>query len=530
MRGRPSKNGKWDPKNKSRQKGKSGSRGLVSESDKKTEDISTVGSQPCTPKRRRGRPRKTQEVFRTSTPLRANLSTDPPPNICSGAEDGMDQILAVQSPCCMSRPCSRKRTVETAYPRQLRKRLTTDTQTNCPRAKRKCSRKDKKDTINLQMDDIATQSPKPSRPRFELNQDESWLSSDLSMELSDHKEQLPHLSFQEDETGDEEELPSFLMQMQKKPASITEGVFVWCKYRHFPTWPAVVKRVNRKTKKASILYVDEVAIQKNKGLVVSLKSLKSFDCEGAVENESKDKDKFEWSLELITDYKIRIGCGSFSGSFLEYFAHDMSYPVRRKYPQSQSIDSDPTTDNLWGYEIEDGVISDKEEEYEEEVSKCAKRLLPDRSHAAHNRTNEKLVHFIVKQRMVEERLLAVIRGQAQSRWLRYFQTSTRRRVVNIYLEDDKQLDQVYCYLNKLYGEAVAMVPYQNEVKFMERVPFVLDVLLPEAIIYAIAGVESVSIKKAEEKYLKGRCISDRERQEFDLMIERLISHSAFTIP
>lgn len=42
---------------------------------------------------------------------------------------------------------------------------------------------------------------------------------------------------------------------------------------------------------------------------------------------------------------------------------------------------------------------------QEEVSRCSKRLLPDRSHAAHNRANEKLVHFIVKQRKVDEHLL-----------------------------------------------------------------------------------------------------------------------------
>lgn len=43
------------------------------------------------------------------------------------------------------------------------------------------------------------------------------LSSDLSIELSPDKEQLPSLSFQEEEEkeSDEEELPSFLMQMDR---------------------------------------------------------------------------------------------------------------------------------------------------------------------------------------------------------------------------------------------------------------------------------------------------------------------------
>lgn len=53
-----------------------------------------------------------------------------------------------------------------------------------------------------------------------------------------------------------------------------------------------------------------------------------------------------------------------------------------------------------------------------------------------------------------------------------------KRVVNIYLEDDEQLDQVYWYLNELYTSAVTS-PCLAEVKSMERVPFVLDVLLPE---------------------------------------------------
>lgn len=48
-----------------------------------------------------------------------------------------------------------------------------------------------------------------------------------------------------------------------------------------------------------------------------------------------------------------------------------------------------------------------EDNGEEQGDSCksSKRLLPDRTHAAHNRANEKLVHFIVKKRMVEQHLL-----------------------------------------------------------------------------------------------------------------------------
>ncbi|KAF7665775.1 hypothetical protein LDENG_00132000 [Lucifuga dentata] len=383
---------------------------------------------------------------------------------------------------------------------------------------------------------------KKAEPRFELkepdsteqdrvNPDEPLLSSDLSVELTDHEEQLPSFSFQEDEEEDEddEELPSFLMKADKKPPSITEGAFVLSKVRNYPYWPAVVKSVNRKLKKASIVFIDDPMIYtKKKGITVALKNLKAFDCEEAKELVCKAKENYdaaiEWSLELITDYRIRIACGSFSGSFIEYFAHNMSYPVRRKYPQAASerlsIASDTFTE-----EQDDDNTEESFSEQQEGVRRCSKRFLPDRTHAAHNRANEKLVYYIVKQRMVEEHLLTVISGQQQSKWLSSFMTANRTQVVNVYLEDDKQLDQVYWYLNGLCATALTTVPCVAELKSMERVPFVLDVLLPEAIICAIAGVENVSREKAEEKYLKGRRISNRERQEFDLMIEEQMKTS-----
>ncbi|XP_068587075.1 PWWP domain-containing DNA repair factor 3A-like [Cebidichthys violaceus] len=506
-----------------------------------------VGFLPSTPKRGRRRMGQTQEAHLTSTPvyssstdILSNISKSPTreKNVELEYTELITQLKTseVDSPCSQSRSQSRRRGAHASQPRQVRKRLIkeqapTCSTTNGPAAKCRRGRTRKVEQGGLQKD-TTTQSSKRSRPRFELEkldaamQDSPLLSSDLSIELSHHEEQLPSLSSQEDEGSEEDEedeLPSFLMQVDKKPPSITEGVFVWHKFRYYPFWPALVKSVNRKQKKASIMFIDDPKIHKKKGFTVSLKSLKPFDCEEANELRFKAKEKYdaaiEWSLELITDYRIRIACGSFCGSFIEYFAHDMSYPVRRKYPQAASerltIASDTTMEAL-----SDDHKEDSFSEQHEVVSRSSKRLLPDRSHAAHNRANEKLVHFIVKQRMVEGRLLAVIRGQQQSRWLRSFLSANRRRVVNIYLEDDQQLDQVYLYLNELYATAGATAPLLAEMKSMQRVPFVLDVLLPEAIIYAIAGVDNVTVKKAEEKYLKGRCISNRERQEFDLMIEQ----------
>ncbi|XP_056223842.1 PWWP domain-containing DNA repair factor 3B isoform X1 [Seriola aureovittata] len=500
-----------------------------------------------TPKRGRRQTGRTQEACQTSTPVHSS-STDNLSSISSKSLPGAKQAeleyteiitqlktSEVDSPCLESKSRSKCKRGYSCQPRQVRKRVTKEQTQTCSKTKRpqtKCqpSKKRKIETRNLQKDTTSLSSKRP-RPRFELKkldveeQDASLLSSDLSIELSHDEEQLPSLSFQEDEESDEEELPSFLVQMDKKSLSITEGAFVWCKFRNYPFWPALVKSVNRKQKKSSIIFIDDPMIQKKKGFSVALKTLKPFDCAEADQLVCKAKEKYDaaiaWSLDLIADYRIRIACGSFSGSFIEYFAHGMSHPVRRMYPQAASERLTITSDSMLE-ELGDNHKEDSSIEQSEEVSRSSKRLLPDRTHAAHNRANEKLVHFIVKQRMVEGRLLAVIRGQEQSRWLHSFLRAKRRQVVNIYLEDDQQLDQVYWYLNEVYASAMATAPFLAKVKSMERVPFVLDVLLPEAIIYAIAGVDNVSLKKAEEKYLKGRCISNRERQEFDLMIEREI--------
>ncbi|TNN21466.1 PWWP domain-containing protein MUM1L1 [Liparis tanakae] len=112
-------------------------------------------------------------------------------------------------------------------------------------------------------------------------------------------------------------------------------------------------------------------------------------------------------------------------------------------------------------------------------------------------------------------LQAVVWGQQQSRWLRSFLSASRRRVVNVYLEDEQQLDQVYRYLEQLDAPLLAGLR-----SLEERVPLLLDVLLPEAIISAIAGVDGVTLQQAEEKSLRGRVLSNRERQEFDLTMER----------
>ncbi|XP_030630478.1 PWWP domain-containing DNA repair factor 3A [Chanos chanos] len=400
---------------------------------------------------------------------------------------------------------------------------------------------------SVQQNQAAPDRPQRCRPRFEPQETEIQepagenLSSDLSIELSPPEDPLPLNSTfclseeEEEDQDDDEELPSFLLQMEKKPLSITEGLCVWCKLRKYPFWPAMVKSVNHKSKKASIVFIDGLLFDKKrirKGFSVSLRTLKPFDCEEAEQLVGKAKEKYgtaiTWCLELISDYRIRVGCGSFVGSFIEYFADDISCPVRMKYPQGHSDLAFPSQlilkeqcQNSEYLEEEDAEEETTSDQLDEQLSK---KVLPDRTKAARNRANKKLIDFIVKKRGVEKRLLAVLGGQETSKWLQALLKASRS-VVDTYLEDEEQVDQLYTYLNKLYDNASKASSFLAS---MDRIRFILDVLLPEAIIHSIAVVEKLPLEKAEEKYRKGPCFSNRERQEFDMMIEQQMRLKAVT--
>ncbi|XP_071434269.1 PWWP domain-containing DNA repair factor 3A isoform X1 [Pithys albifrons albifrons] len=310
--------------------------------------------------------------------------------------------------------------------------------------------------------------------------------------------------------GDEEEeyLPSVLSC--REPESIKEGMLVWCKLRRYPYWPAVVKTVKRKHRRACVLFIDGTTNEKKKGFSVSLKSLKHFDCEEKQELIEQAKENYpreiKWCIQLILDYRIRVGCHSFTGSFLEYFAADISSPVRKEGHQSAEQMTFPNT-------AEEDL---GEPSSDSSPQKPLRKLLPDRSRAARDRENKKLVEFIVKTKGAEEHLMGILKSGKQSRWLEKFLNSRRYMTcVETYLEDEEQLDLVVDYLKEVYREMDTTNLHQI---LGDGIKFISDVLLPEAIIYAIAAVDDIDYKKAEEKYIKGPPVSKRERELFDEQI------------
>ncbi|XP_074933400.1 PWWP domain-containing DNA repair factor 3A [Phalacrocorax aristotelis] len=318
-------------------------------------------------------------------------------------------------------------------------------------------------------------------------------------------ESLSRLSALADEEEEDEELPSILLHQE--PQSIEEGNLVWCKLRRYPYWPAVVKSIRQKHKKACVLLIERNVNDKRKGFSIALKNLKHFDCEerqDLIEQAKEDyRQEIEWCIRLISDYRIRIGCRSFTGSFLEYFAADISYPVRRESCQGFAQMSFPDV----------AKEDDEDSPLETSLQKPSRKLLPDRTRAARDKANKKIVEFIVKTKGAEEHLLAILKSRKQSRWLKEFLNSSQYvTCIETYLEDEEQLDLVVNYLKEVYHE----IDTKNLQQINgDGVKFISDVLLPEAIIYAISAVDDIDYKKAEEKYIKGPSVSKREREIFD---------------
>uniref|UniRef100_A0A8C3RZ17 PWWP domain-containing protein MUM1L1 n=1 Tax=Chelydra serpentina TaxID=8475 RepID=A0A8C3RZ17_CHESE len=340
----------------------------------------------------------------------------------------------------------------------------------------------------------------------DFDEDEEGLeSSDLSLKFSSPGDISLNTSLVDEEEDEDDELPSILLCQE--PCSIEPGMLVWCKLPRYPYWPAVIKRVTRKYKKANVLLIEGHMIDKKaKGFSIGLRNLKHFDCQEKQKLIDKAKEDYsqeiEWCIELIADYRIRVGCRSFTGSFLEYCADDISYPVRKEVNQGKIQMTFPI---IAEEDLEESLL-------ETTPIKPSKKVLPDRMRAARDKANSKIVDFIVKTKGAEEHLLSILKSKKQSRWLREFLNSSQYMTCETYLEDEEQLDLVVNYLQEVCHEIDTR---KLDVKNGDRVKFILDVLLPEAIIYAISAVDDIDYKKAEEKYIKGPSVSKREREIFD---------------
>ncbi|XP_007956755.1 PWWP domain-containing DNA repair factor 3B [Orycteropus afer afer] len=313
-----------------------------------------------------------------------------------------------------------------------------------------------------------------------------------------------------DESEEDEELPRFVFHYE--PRSFETGMIVWFKYQKYPFWPAVVKSIRRKERKASVLFVEVSMSPEKRGVRVPFRRLKKFDCKEKQALVDKARENYsesiDWCLSLICDYRVRIGCGSFVGSFFEYYGADISYPIRKEMKRDTLRDIFPKLHNEGT--VKALVVASKTKKV------SFQKILPDRMKAARDRANKNLVDFIVNAKGTENHLLAILKGRKKSRWLKSFLNADRfMPCIETYFEDEDQLDEVVNYLQEIYSQIDEGL--RRRIR-NDQVNFLMEVLLPEAIICSISGVDGLDYKEAEAKYLKGPCLGYRERELFDAKI------------
>ncbi|XP_010978328.3 PWWP domain-containing DNA repair factor 3B [Camelus dromedarius] len=385
-------------------------------------------------------------------------------------------------------------------------------------------------TVESETDAVA--SPRPSSWECQVSLGASNRVTDYSFLLVNNERNLQSLDFEElgeefqasdksvnlnsidasilDDNEEDEELPRFLFHYE--PRSFETGMIVWFKYQKYPFWPAVVKSIRRKERKASVLFVEANMNPEKRGIRVSFRRLKKFDCkekQALVEKAREDySESIDWCMSLICDYRVRIGCGSFTGSFLEYYAADISYPLRKVIKQDTFRNLFPKLHNE--NPMEPMVVTSQTKKM------SFQKILPDRMKSARDRANKNLVDFIVNAKGTESHLLAILKGTKGSRWLKSFLNANRfAPCIETYFEDEDQLDEVVKYLQEIYKQIdEKMLTLIRD----DKIKFILEVLLPEAIICSISAVDGLDYKTAEAKYLKGPSLGYRERELFDAKI------------
>ncbi|XP_062941127.1 LOW QUALITY PROTEIN: PWWP domain-containing DNA repair factor 4 [Cynocephalus volans] len=299
------------------------------------------------------------------------------------------------------------------------------------------------------------------------------------------------------------------MALAQEPPPIERGTMVWFQFQDHPFWPAVVKSVSASEKTARVLLIEADLRRESSGLRVPLRRLKHLDCrekDRLLQRARKvHEEGVNWCFSLISHYTRAIGRGSFVGSFVDYYATDVSYPLRTAI-QEGPLETDFPKVNYADLEV-------SEDETPLGGKRPCKRILPDRMRAARHRDNRELVDFIVKRRGADHHLLDILKGRKQSRRLTSFLKSPRHALcVETYLEDEDQLDVVTKHLQEIYTQ---MDDTMRTLRRDDKVNFVLEVLLPEALICSIAALDGLDYQGAEEKDLRGPPVHYREKELFD---------------
>ncbi|XP_067131259.1 putative leucine-rich repeat-containing protein DDB_G0290503 [Centruroides vittatus] len=340
-----------------------------------------------------------------------------------------------------------------------------------------------------------------------------------------------NLDKEENSDSDLDDLPPAFDTPSKKKFGFTDDDVVWVEWKNLH-WPALVRKIYMKQKKASIMFIDSPS-SKKPGIRVPIKKISTFDnaernkkflsagrvtshADTLVKAVQKAEDflrkrclgvnitaaQFFGNLDDIPDYISDVGSSTGTPSEPDSSARERHLsevsssrsisPALRLTQEEQAKD----TESLPG---ESNEGSDPE---------ALARRKERRKHQ-----NAKLLQCI-KAGKIETHLLGVYRSTIPSERHKLFHSnvaSERNKLKHVSwfgpIDDEEQQEEIYDYCLQLFKSSCE---YKDT---FDVVAYMFEVWVPEAIVRAIARVRRVKMNQAENIFSRGVNWSKAEKEE-----------------
>lgn len=319
--------------------------------------------------------------------------------------------------------------------------------------------------------------------------------------------------------SDDEDLPDGLTPSRQE--AIEENDIVWVKWKGCPVWPAIVKRLHRKKKR--ILKVSLLVIEPHH--YIPKRFCMNYRPKSVLPYNSKDSDlfmeqgsslegeggiRFNRAVDLIQNYLTKKILGTLRKEDVEFMECPGEIPeVCEKSPPPSPVTALvdlPASPLSSDVEKEESVVCVGEEgpTTDPEIDKRYEKI---------KEKNASLVEFL-KTNEVKQYLLDILREKKKSeKHTTYMcgRSKARDALKNPgfgpIADEDQQEDVLFTMVGW----------YKQETKLPEKeipdVNYVLDVWIPEGIVFGLIKLRKYSRKKAWEQFEKGVYMTKREKAE-----------------
>lgn len=307
------------------------------------------------------------------------------------------------------------------------------------------------------------------------------------------------------DSDDELPVPTFLQLTEDDELDFKINDLVWAKWKSF-YWPAVITKLNIKTKQVGILYVDEIDAKQchwlRRDCVIHYGSSKRSVALRRQQVKVEWVDKFNTAIKVTDDYlgncAVNAGCIEPVAFFRSPLLYCVKQYIRQRYPDGV-VDDQPVEDDTASAASSSNTSS-------EAVETSSQK--PQLTEANQAKLQELLT--MITGNACKDHILGILSGNIKNRRNKmfFFNAPSKRRTLKIisgfgpFRDDQDLVHGHYTYLTRLLREK-----YGKSCPF-DSVSYVFDVWIPESMLYALQHVFNFTARKAQQVFQAGQSIID----------------------